>query len=81
MASVPQDDHIRADLREPIPSPKITSTNSTPSQNQRARPLRLAIVGGGIGGLCLALGLRKHSHIDLQIYEAAHKCSARSAPV
>jgi salicylate hydroxylase len=81
MASVPQDNHIRTDVREPIPSPKITSTTSTPSQNQQARPLRLAIVDGGIGGLCLALGLRKHDHISVQIYEAAHKFSEIGAGI
>ncbi|KAF2229126.1 putative salicylate hydroxylase [Viridothelium virens] len=31
----------------------------------------VAVVGGGIGGLCLAIGLMKHKHIDVQIYEAA----------
>lgn len=79
MASVPQDDHIRADVREPVPFPSISSTTSTTQQPKR--PLRLAIVGGGIGGLCLALGLRKHSHIDFQIYEAAHKFSEIGAGI
>ena len=32
----------------------------------------VAIIGGGIGGLCCAIGLLKHPHIDVQIYEAAH---------
>ncbi|KAI9666364.1 MAG: hypothetical protein M1821_004300 [Bathelium mastoideum] len=31
----------------------------------------VAVVGGGIGGLCLAIGLMKHKHINVQIYEAA----------
>ena len=31
----------------------------------------VAIVGGGIGGVSLALGLLKYSHIDVQIYESA----------
>ena len=31
----------------------------------------VAIVGGGIGGLSLALGLLKYPHIDVQIYESA----------
>lgn len=36
------------------------------------KPLSVAVVGGGIGGLTLALGLLKYDHIDVQIYEAAH---------
>jgi salicylate hydroxylase len=79
MASVPQDDHIRADVREPVPLPTISSTTTV--HERPDRPLRLAIVGGGIGGLCLALGLRKHSHIDVQIYEAAHKFSEIGAGI
>ncbi|KAB5575252.1 hypothetical protein GE09DRAFT_990382 [Coniochaeta sp. 2T2.1] len=32
----------------------------------------IAIVGGGIGGLCLAIGLSKHSHLlHVAVYEAA----------
>lgn len=36
-----------------------------------SRPLRVAIIGGGIGGVLLAIGLQKHEHIDYQLYEAA----------
>ena len=32
----------------------------------------VAVIGGGIGGLTCAIGLLKHPHIDVQIYEAAH---------
>ena len=35
------------------------------------RPLCIAIVGGGIGGILLAIGLQKHAHIDYHLYEAA----------
>ena len=35
------------------------------------RPLRIAIVGGGIGGVLLSIALQKHAHIDYQLYEAA----------
>lgn len=31
----------------------------------------IAIVGGGIGGLCLAIGLLNHKHLRLSIFEAA----------
>jgi len=42
---------------------------STPKQE----PLQIAIVGGGIGGLALAIGLQQHSHVQVKIYEAASK--------
>lgn len=44
-----------------------TATNGAPSQ----RPIRIAIIGGGIGGLALTIGLLKHSHLSPHIYEAA----------
>ena len=31
----------------------------------------VAIVGGGIGGILLALGLLKYPHIDVHVYESA----------
>ena len=37
------------------------------------RPLDIAIVGGGIGGLCLAIGLLKYPNVNVQVYEAAHQ--------
>ena len=39
---------------------------------QKSGKISVAIVGGGIGGLTLALGLLKYDHIDVQVYEAAH---------
>lgn len=35
------------------------------------KTIRITVIGGGIGGLCLAIGLLKYPHIDVQIYEAA----------
>lgn len=33
-------------------------------------PLRIAIIGGGLGGLALAIALSKHKHLETTIYEA-----------
>lgn len=35
------------------------------------KPSSIAIVGGGIGGLCLAIGLANHQHLRVSIFEAA----------
>lgn len=43
----------------------MSSTTTSP------KPLSVAIIGGGVGGLCAALALLKHPDIDVQIYEAA----------
>ena len=32
-----------------------------------SQSFRLAIIGGGIGGICTALGLVEHPHIDVQM--------------
>lgn len=32
--------------------------------------LHIAIIGGGIGGLALAIGLSKYAHLSFTIYEA-----------
>lgn len=68
---MPQVENINTVVHEPISLPAVSFT--TPIHEQKDRALRLAIVGGGIGGICLALGLRKQPHIDVQIYEAAHQ--------
>ena len=39
----------------------------------KQEPIRIAIVGGGIGGLALSIGLQKYSHVEVKIYEAASK--------
>ena len=36
-----------------------------------AKPLNVAVIGGGIGGLCFAIGLLRHN-VPFHIYEAAH---------
>lgn len=51
----------------------MTSTANAPTtESSKPNTFSVAIVGGGIGGLALALGLLKYDHIDVQIYEAAH---------
>lgn len=49
--------------------------------NSTEKTVKVAIVGGGIGGLCLALGLLKLSHLDVQVYEAAPAFSEIGAGV
>ncbi|KAL7952657.1 hypothetical protein V8C34DRAFT_298860 [Trichoderma compactum] len=48
---------------------------------QDREPIDIAIVGGGIGGLSLAIGLQQHGHIRIKIYEAASKFSEIGAGV
>jgi salicylate hydroxylase len=33
-------------------------------------PIHIAIIGGGIGGLSLALGLQEYPHISFTIYKS-----------
>ena len=49
-----------------FPVPDGTSTSASGPTS-----LKLAIIGGGIGGIALALGLLNHPQVDFQIYEAA----------
>lgn len=46
-----------------------------------SKPIEIAVVGGGIGGLCAAIGFLKHSNFKVQIYEAAHHFSEIGAGV
>lgn len=55
-----------------------TSSNGTVFQNHAQLPI--AIIGGGLGGLALAIGLLKHG-IKVQIYESAEAFSEIGAGV
>lgn len=48
------------------------STENTPK-------IRIAVIGGGIAGTCMANGLHKQPHIDVQVYEADSEFSERGA--
>ncbi|KAJ7045738.1 FAD/NAD-P-binding domain-containing protein [Mycena alexandri] len=37
------------------------------------KSFRVAICGGGIGGLCLAVALSKHTHIQVDVFEGAER--------
>lgn len=54
---------------------EINGMNGHASSNGSDRPLKIAVVGGGIGGLALAAGLAKRqnegANIDFQVFEAA----------
>ncbi|OAA79155.1 salicylate hydroxylase [Akanthomyces lecanii RCEF 1005] len=43
--------------------------------------LRIAIVGGGLGGTCMAHALINKPHLDVHVYEAAPEFSERGAAV
>ena len=55
--------------------------HTTDVAKAKEKTVTVAIIGGGIGGLCLALGLLKQSHLDVQVYEAAHTFSEIGAGV
>ena len=41
--------------------------------------LRIAVVGGGLGGACLANALISQSHLDVHVFESKPKFSERGA--
>jgi salicylate hydroxylase len=43
--------------------------------------LRVGVIGGGLGGLSLAIGLQQHSHLDVHIYETKEKIAEVGAAV
>lgn len=45
------------------------------------RKLRIAICGGGLGGVALANALLHHSHLDVHIYESKPEFSVRGAAI
>lgn len=47
-----------------------------------SRPkIDVAIIGGGIGGLCLAIGLLENPSLKVHVYEAAHAFSEIGAGI
>ncbi|RFU30149.1 hypothetical protein B7463_g6187, partial [Scytalidium lignicola] len=59
----------------------LNTTNQNKSEEQSTQKnLSIAIVGGGIGGLCLAIGLLRHN-VPVHIYEAAPQFSEIGAGV
>ena len=45
--------------------------NNTTSVSSHPKSFSVAVIGGGIGGLTLAIGLLKYPHIDVHVYESA----------
>ena len=45
--------------------------NTTTSTSPSPKKFSVAIIGGGIGGLALAIGLSKYPSIDYHVYESA----------
>ena len=54
---------------------------STPNSTTQSPNNSIAVIGGGIAGLCLTLGLLKHPHIDVHVYESAPTFSEFGAGV
>jgi salicylate hydroxylase len=55
-------------------------TNNTVANTQQKR-LSIGIVGGGIGGVALAVALSRHQHLDVKLFEAAPQFSEIGAGV
>ena len=55
------------------PSQQTSALTREMGSIQDKQPIEVAIVGGGIGGLALAIGLQQYPHVRVKIYEAASK--------
>lgn len=59
----------------------MTATEGTTSHaSDEARPLKILIVGAGIGGLTAAIALRNQGH-DIQIFEQSHLATETGAAI
>jgi 2-polyprenyl-6-methoxyphenol hydroxylase-like FAD-dependent oxidoreductase len=56
----------------------MTITNGT--HTDKIRPLKVLIVGAGIGGLTAAIALRNQGH-DIQIFEQSHLATETGAAI
>ncbi|KPI40778.1 Salicylate hydroxylase [Cyphellophora attinorum] len=54
---------------------------ATTTVNGDSKPLKVAIVGGGPGGLALALGLQQHDHLEVHVFESKPKLGDIGASV
>ena len=79
--SVPFDSYIiisltvRFSFQQPFQGRRDPTMASVPNEtyfdNQTDKIIGVGAIGGGIGGLCLAIGLFKYPDIDIHVYEAA----------
>ena len=59
----------------------MAATEGTSSQaSDQPRPLKILIVGAGIGGLTAAIALRNHGH-DVQIFEQSRLATETGAAI
>ena len=59
----------------------MTATTETSSRaSEEAIPLKILIVGAGIGGLTAAIALRNQGH-DVQIFEQSHLATETGAAI
>jgi salicylate hydroxylase len=56
-------------------------SSTSPPPDSLSKPITIAIIGGGLGGLALAIGLLKHPNVRFHIYEAASAFSEIGAGI